>query len=573
MNKPAMDRIRQKECGAFFTPHWIASDMIRTHSIHRKWADGASVLDPTAGRGNLLESLIRCCLEDGLPVTQQMCRRLKGYEREAEFTGGFAGRMTELIRSGSSGYAGGSAAAGDSDGPASPAPTAGVTVPKNCLECRDFLEVPPGKPDGTGKFDIILGNPPWLNFTDVREEEKEDLKKFFIRYGLAGGSSRILLGSARIDLAALMIQKAMQDHLKPNGEACFFIPLSLVLNEGAHNRFRQGLLEGDSFSFKEIRDFRDIPVFPEVSTRSGFIYLQKSWKQSESLPYYTLQDDLSWQRHSARPVGARGSAYMVTESGGAAPVSLPQIPIDKASRPRQGINTGGRNALFIFDSCEDAGEGLCLLKNKKITALLPAELVYPLLTREQFRGGGHPAVEPAHPVESALGDGSGQPAKFIFLPYNSADGRVLSPRELERWPAACAYLEEHRKSLETRKGTLMGAAIAKGTYWSLLGVGPYSFSPWKIVWEAYGRDEFRPLLFGKAALPGNTGTVEINIKPWIVNQALQASCSFTDRTEAERVLNALRQPEIELVLKQQRMEGTCNWAQPGRIRHFLKERS
>lgn len=515
---PPVSRKRKKECGAFFTPYPIASDMIRIHGIHRKWSKGASVLDPTAGDGSLLEALIRCCRDDDIPVTPSMISRLKGYEKEEDFIQGFPKRIQQRY---------------------------GLALPNDVLECRDFLKVPPSS------YDILFGNPPWLNFTDVREDEKEEVKEYFVRYGLTGGGRGILLGGSRIDLAALMIQKGVQDHLTPGGSAYFFIPLSLMLNEGAHNVFRRGRISSgthknttvDRFCFTEIRDFGEQEIFTGVQTRSGFIALKKSSDPVYPLPYYTLAGSLSsisWHREEARPVGKEGTAFAVSQDHPPNPVT-----IQKASRPRQGINTGGRNSLFIFDRCEEAGQGLWNLENREISARLPGELIYPLVNRLQFRGEENPV-------------------KYIFLPYNSLTGRPLNPEELKEYPAARDYLEHHKNSLETRKGTLIGNAINKGLYWSLLGVGPYSFSPWKIVWEAYGKHEFAPRIFGKVSAAGG-------LKPWIPNQALQASCSFESQDEAEQVLEGLKQPAIEGALKKHRMEGTCNWAQPGRIRHFLKE--
>ena len=355
---------------------------------------------------------------------------------------------------------------------------------------------------------------------------------------------------------AAMIQKAVQDHLTPGGSGYFFIPLSLMLNEGAHNIFRGGKLRGgqsqdgqtdgnagetERFSFEEIRDFADVQVFPEVNTRCGFITLKKSAAQKNTIPYFSLIKPGRWKEETARPVGRPGSAYMLTDDE----LQPELIPIKAESRPRQGINTGGRNRLFIFDSCESTGDGLCRVRNKSINALLPEELVYPLLNREQFKGDD-------------------TPCKFIFLPYNKKRGKVLNAGELQDYPAALDYLESQKESLTSRKGSLLGSSIKKGVYWILLGVGPYSFSKWKIVWEAYGRDEFKPMLFGCTMSPGGE-------KPWIPNQALQASCSFETKKEALRVLEALKQPSINRILKRQNMEGTCNWAQPGRIRHFLKE--
>lgn len=528
-----ISRSRKKECGAFFTPYWISSELIRHYSIHQKWAEGASVLDPTAGDGSLLEALIRCSIEDRIPITDSMLKRLKGYEREEDFTLSFRKRIKERY---------------------------GLVLPVNTLECSDFLCVEPSS------YDILLGNPPWLNFSDVKEEdEKERLKNYFVHYGLTVKGKALLLGGARIDLAALMIKKAVQDHLVMAGEAYFFIPLSLMLNEGAHNIFRRGELpaelsdpstelstgtqsgrekkktEINRFSFEEIRDFSEIQVFPEVNTRCGFITLKKSAQQKSPIPYFTLIEQGKWKDEKARPVGKSGSAYMITDNE-----EQPEIiTIKSASRPRQGINTGGRNSLFIFENCELLSDGLCRVHNKSIITILPVDLVFPLLNRKQFKG-------------------EMQPEKYIFLPYDMNRGKVLSLDELKKYPAALEYVESQKESLQSRKGSLLGNSIKKGLYWSLLGVGPYSFSPWKVVWEAYGRDEFKPMFFSLVNFLGTQ-------KPWIPNQALQASCSFESEDEALRVLKELKQPSINRILKRQNMAGTCNWAQPGRIRHFLKE--
>ncbi len=504
-----VSRSRKKQIGAFFTPLPLACEMIRAHGIHRMWAGGRSVFDPSAGNGALLEALILCCLEDGLKIDGSMLQRLKGCEREPGFAREFRMRIKER-------YA--------------------VTPPEETLICQDFLRRP------ADEFDLILGNPPWLNFTDLPEEEKEDYKSEFIRYGLTGRGKEILLGSARIDLAALFIQKALQNHLKDGGRAFFFIPLSLLFNEGAHNRFRRGNLNKGSFRFTEIRDFGQVRVFPEVSTRCGFTVIEKSASAlyvppedgNREIPCFLLREDGGWIPKSASPVSGPGSAYAVND--GSSPP--PRIKLPSSARPRQGINTGGRNSLFIFNSRMEIGKGLVKLENRERKVILPDSLVYPLITASQFKG-----------CEEAR--------RFIFLPY-SREGKLLSREELTASPEAWSYLESCRASLLERKGSLLQSTMKKG-WWALLGVGPYSFSSWKVVWEAYGRKEFAPRLFGLC-----------EGKPWIPNQALQASCSFSSRKEAQRVLKELQHPGIGRHLKLQNMEGTCNWAQPGRIRRFME---
>jgi len=501
-NKPGISKSGRKQIGAFFTPLWIACEMVKTYELHRTWADGKSILDPTAGSGNLLEALIHCCLEENIPITHEMLGRLKGIEREKEFTDGFAERILNNYN---------------------------LTVPDDLLINGDFLM------EQTSCYDRIFGNPPWLNFTDLPEDQKEQMKTHFRKYGLVEKGMRTLLGGSRIDLSALIIQKAMQDHLTEEGIAYFFIPLSLVLNEGAHNKFRRGLLKNGFFSTSEIRDFGENRIFKDVSTRCGFAVLKKSVPQKERIPYLTMSGPGIWEQSQAGPVGSSGNAFRILDD--IKPPTL--IRMNNSSRPRQGINTGGRNHIFIFDSAEQTEEDCLIVRNKFHEACLPSALIYPLITNHHFKGNK-------------------TPCRFIFLPYTPL-GKVLEEEELVRYPAALKYLMTHRDTLVSRKGSMLQSTMKKGRFWSLLGVGPYTFAPWKIVWEAYGKKEFNPQIFGS-----------IKGKPWIPNQALQASCAFASEEEAKRVLHKLKDPDINRILKQYNMEGTCNWAQPGRMVQFME---
>ncbi len=489
--------------GAFFTPLQWGMKIIRRWGIHQRWAAGASVLDPTAGDGALLEALIRVALEEGIPLTEKMLGRLKGYEQQKAFCESFVRRMDRLYQ---------------------------LQLP-GTIEEGDFLTLP------QENFDILLGNPPWINYTDLPEEEKAKYRPLFLYYGLGREKQQLLWGGSRIDLAALVIQKAMEEHLQPQGEAFFFIPLSLLRGEGAHNQFRQGKLREGGFAFWEALDFGKAPVFPGVTTRCGVIHLQKGREQKQPIPYSILNSQGVWESHWARPVSSPGSAYCLTDSL----LDLPKVSIPPNARPRQGINTGGRNALFLFQNYRDQGNGLSLVENGSHKVLLEKDLLYPLIQKEQFRGENIPGV-------------------YVFLPYNSENGKPLSPREIEGYPHAQSYLQKNRRNLEDRRGALLRKAIAKGCYWALLGVGPYTFKPWKVVWEAYGRKVFSPQVFG----PSQEG------KPWIPNQALQASCSFDSEEETKRVCQALSHPRINTILTLQNIGGSCNWAQPGRIKHFLE---
>ncbi len=91
-------------------------------------------------------------------------------------------------------------------------------------------------------------------------------------------------------------------------------------------------------------------------------------------------------------------------------------------------------------------------------------------------------------------------------------------------------------------------------WWALLGVGPYNFAPYKIVWEAYGRKKFSPQIFEGQ---------------WQANQALQAFIPCDSEKEAKNILQKLENPVVEKILLSHRMEGTMNWAQPGKIKKLI----
>jgi len=115
------------------------------------------------------------------------------------------------------------------------------------------------------------------------------------------------------------------------------------------------------------------------------------------------------------------------------------------------------------------------------------------------------------------------------------------------------YLSKYRHLMNSRKGVLIQSQIRKGKFWSLLGVGPYSFSKYKVAWEAFGKH-----VFNSVVLDGY----------WQGNQSMHAYIPFECKKDAYRVCEQLNDI-VPSYLKRFGMEGTCNWAQPSRIKRLL----
>ncbi len=507
--------------GAVYTPLEWAEFAVEKYGLLSDWLAGKTVFDPSMGEGNLLSALVERALKQGIPRETLPLHKLFGAElSEAAHQNALA-----LFKA-----------------------RYNVDMRHNFL-CVDFLlneqdEYPKSFTEATfpHKFDILFGNPPWRNFVDLPEEYKESIKPLFFEYDLVENAKNLLLGGSRIDIAALFVQKSITDTLIDGGKAVFFLPLSLLLNDGAHTAFRKRFTTPESrYSLCSVYDFERIPVFP-VSTRYGLALFEKkppavssAAGNSPAIPYFRLENG-EWRRYEA-VAGSNGfdagAPYLVFSRTPA----IPEIAAPLSAKPRQGINPCGAARVFMFDECRVLDETRCETRGADGGIhQLPQKYLYPLITSPNFSGDD-------------------TPRKWALLPYNAKTGRPLSFAELEQERDMFNYLKKHEHTLKNRKGTLIQSHIRRGVWWALLGVGAYNFTPYKIVWEAYGKKAFIPRIFA-----GNCQA----------NQSLQAFIPCCDKVLAENLLASLSDPSVEEYLRASRMDGTMNWAQPGKIRRLMR---
>ncbi len=489
--------------GDIFTPVKWGEFAIGKFGIFEKWIEGAAVFDPTMGSGNLLESLISYGLSKGYTMNQLPVHNLLGNDLNTEYYNQALSKFKVKY---------------------------GLDMASNFTN-EDFLKLPPKQ------YDIIFGNPPWQNFVDLPESYKEQIKSYFFKYDLVGDSQKLLLGGSRIDFAALIIQIAIKDFLKPRGEAILFIPLSLLLNDGANRNFRTYSIENINYSIESVFDFNTEDVFGGVATRYGLSFFTRDRTPNFPIPYFRFEKGY-WTEYKAKPIFHHTDPLSILSSQQEYDFKeIKPVVVRKESSPRQGINTCGANNIFFFDSLEEIDHRIVKVSNKNIcNVLLPKSFIYPLITAKEFKSG------------------STNPTKWVLLPYN-ANGKTLEWKQIERFPELSGYLEKNKNDLQNRKGVMLQAMLKRGHWWSMLGVGDYNFFPYKVVWEAYGKTSFQPMIFEGR---------------WQANQSLQAYIPVKSLPEAERIKEELSDKQIENYLLSLKMEGTMNWAQPGKIKKIIK---
>ena len=490
-----------RRIGQVFTPLKWAEWLINRWDIFDAWLEGAHVCDPTAGQGIFPLAMLHIARRKGVSITRERLSRLT----LIEMVPSHLERFTEDVRR-----------------------EFGLDFPASQIFCQDVILEPHPR-----KYDILIGNPPWANFSDLPTAYKKHLKPFFVEEGLVPDRQKTLLGSSRVDIAALVLKIVLGRLLKKNGTGHFYLPTSLFFGDGAHSGFRDYRARNSSdsvdayrnFAVETVYEFSSTKVFEGVGTSYCCTKFRADTRQNFPISYFR---ELSgkWVEHKGLPLKSPTDPWRVVrdlnELGAGATF---EVGLSPAQKPRQGVNTCGANRVFIFD---------------EKPSYLPDQSLYPLATKELWR------------------QGTVSPYKWILLPYHQQTAKPLTWDQIEKYPTLRDHLQSVQDVLQARKGTLLRAALKRGNWWALLGVGTYAFAPFKVIWEAYGKDRFDPIVLGS-----------VDGQMWQGNQAMHAFIPCWTERDAQRIKTALEDPAITALLRQLNGAGKCNWAQPGKIKKIL----
>ena len=466
--------------GQVFTPLKWAEWLINRWGIFGAWLDGAHICDPTAGEGAFPLAMLHIARQKGVSITPKRLSRLVLIEIVPSHLERFRKNVKREF---------------------------GIDFPTSQIFCQDVIMEP-----HEGKYDILVGNPPWANFGDLPTAYKARLKPYFLEEELVPDRQKTLLGSSRTDIAALVLKVALGRLLKKNSVGYFYIPISLFFGEGAHSGFRNYSARGSrngtnsrrDFAVDTVYEFTSTKVFDGVGTSYCCAKFQVDMRQDFPVPYFKELDG-KWVEHKALPLKNPTDPWRIVKDLDELNTDTTlEIRLRSEQKPRQGVNTCGANSVLIFDHKPSH---------------LPEQFLYPLATKEVWR------------------QNTFLPHKWILLPYDPQTGKPLTWHQIEQWIILKEYLQNGQDVLKSRKGTLLRSAMNRGNWWALLGVGPYAFAPFKVIWQAYGKSDFTPVVLSS-----------VDGQMWQGNQAMHAFIPCWSEREAQRVKTALENPEIPTLL-------------------------
>jgi len=143
-----------------------------------------------------------------------------------------------------------------------------------------------------GKFDYVVGNPPWIRWGYLAPEYRESTLSMWKDYGLfslKGHAAR--LGGGEKDFSMLFTYAAADYYLKKNGILGFLITQEVFKSKGAGEGFRRFQLgNGEKLKVLKAHDLVTVKPFEGAANKTAAIILRKG-KETTYPISYTI-----WQR-------------------------------------------------------------------------------------------------------------------------------------------------------------------------------------------------------------------------------------------------------------------------------------
>ena len=349
-----------------------------------------------------------------------------------------------------------------------------------------------------GKFDFVVGNPPWVNWESLSQEYRDATKKLWEDYGLftlSGHAAR--LGGGKKDLSMLFTYVAADKYLKPKGKLGFVITQTVFKTKGAGDGFRRFRIgDKEPVNVLAVDDMVELQPFEGASNWTAVFVIQKGVPIKYPVSYLVwhiikgqhvrLEDSLEeviakTERDSlkAQPVDSKSltSPWMTARSRA---LDALQKVIGQAAYEAHAGSSTWANGVYWIQILNKRPDGLLVVRNLndvgrlEITseqAVIEPDLVYPLLRGREIKRW------------------YSAPEAYILLVQDSETRTGYT----ENWmrvnqPNLYSYLKKFEELLRSRSGYKRYFDTKKDAFYSIYNVSSFTLAQNKVVWKALTTD-------------------------------------------------------------------------------------
>ena len=354
-----------------------------------------------------------------------------------------------------------------------------------------------------GKFDFVVGNPPWIRWDYLAQEYREATRHLWEDYGLFSlkGYAQ-MLGGAKPDFSMLFVYAASDYYLKNGAKLGFLITQEVFKSKGAGEGFRRFQLGSkEHLKILKAHDLVSIQPFEGATNKTAAIILKKGEKTEYPVPYIiwnkkkgvgNIPTDkllnevllfLQKRRYIAQPIGSSVGAWQTIKEGEENLFALEGKNYYKARAGAWADPYG----IFWLELKQVLSDGNLLITNliergktkiQKIEYRLEPDLVFPAISGSDIQRWG--IVQ-----------------NFFVLLVNDKDSPMRGYPEAtmkDKWPLTFSYLARFRNQLLQRTSYKKFHAKSKAPFYSQYNIGHYTFSRYKVVWKRMTTDIYAAVI-------------------------------------------------------------------------------
>jgi len=351
-------------------------------------------------------------------------------------------------------------------------------------------------PTIAGKFDFVVGNPPWIRWDYLSQEYRNATLNLWKDYGLfslKGFQTR--LGGGKKDFSMLFVYASSDYYLKDGAKLGFLITQEVFKSKGAGEGFRRFQL-GEKKYLKALKahDLVSVQPFEGAANKTAAIILKKGEKTEYPIPYLVwnkkkgigriatdkLLDEvlplLQKKRYSAKPIGSSVGAWQTY------PVELEDLE-----------KIQGKNYYTAHSGAYISPYGIFWLKIKQV--LSSGNLLIENLTEKGKTK--IPKVEEiieqylVHPGlrGSDIQRWQATPKIHVLLTQDPSKREPYPETIMKKeWPRTYGYLTRFKEILQLRASKMLQDLAKRTSFYAVFGVANYTMSKYKVVWKRMTTD-------------------------------------------------------------------------------------
>jgi type II restriction/modification system DNA methylase subunit YeeA len=349
-----------------------------------------------------------------------------------------------------------------------------------------------------GKFDYVVGNPPWVNWENLPESYREASKSLWEKYGLIKIKGKTGLGKVKRDLAMLFLTRCIDLYLKENGKLGFLMPFTIFKTQAGAG-FR-GFIASNT-KIHVIHDLVTLYPFEGATNRTSAIVVEKV--NEKSLMEASKENKAGvrhvvWVNPSKKPIPTDKPLEEVLKETRRYNILMVPLEANKPESPwmqvthkvleavrklltgtpyyeaHEGVNVG-LNQVYYVQVKDKTPDGKLIITNppetgqkkkiKQVEAVIESDFVYPLARGRDIKKWY-----------------IGFEDRYIIIPHDPKTARpVLESRLKIGSSLTYQYLHGYKNELENRS---IHKLWGKGNpFYSVYDIGTYTFTPYKVVWK------------------------------------------------------------------------------------------